>query len=293
MRKTVSQGIGRFFVVGCGNMGSSLIRGLNRAMPAVPMYCVDQNSTKINGLNVEIPRLTTFESIEAAATLFWPKNAKRSAGLTDVIIMCIKPQDLDSVGEKVRKYLPAEGVLVVTLLAGVTMAEVSACLGFKGPVIRAMPNIAAMVGAAATGMSANEVATDSDRDMAGKVFAAVGTQVWVKEELLDAVTGLSGSGPAFIYIVIEALTDGGVRMGLPRDVAAALATQTVLGSAMLVRSTGLHPAVLRDQVTTPGGTTISGIHELESHGIRAMMMNAVAIATERSHTLRKARSQKK
>jgi pyrroline-5-carboxylate reductase len=293
MNKAAAKVMGRFLIIGTGNMGSSLARGLHRAMPKIPMFGVDQHSVKVEALQQEIPAIVTFDTIENAAAAFWKKGFKRKSGETDVVILCIKPQDLDSVGDRLAKHLPSSDVLVMTLLAGVTMEEVSSCLRFKGPVVRAMPNIAAMVGAAATGMAANNLTSDADRAMAEQVFSAVGAAAWVKEELMDAVTGLSGSGPAFIYIVIEALTDGGVKMGLPRDVAASLATQTVLGSAMLVQSTGLHPAVLRDQVTTPGGTTISGIHELESHGIRAMMMNAVAIATERSHTLRKVRAQKK
>jgi pyrroline-5-carboxylate reductase len=127
-------------------------------------------------------------------------------------------------------------------------------------------------------------------DMAHQIFTSVGTASWTKESLMDAVTGLSGSGPAYIYMVIEALTDGGVKMGMPRPLALELATQTVLGSAALVQSTGLHPAILRDQVTTPGGTTIAAIHELEERGLRAMLISAVATATERSKMLRQSSS---
>ncbi|MCX6125201.1 MAG: hypothetical protein NTV34_10730 [Proteobacteria bacterium] len=122
--------------------------------------------------------------------------------------------------------------------------------------------------------------------LAHEIFASIGTASWTKESLMDAVTGLSGSGPAYVYMVIEALTDGGVKMGLPRPLALELATQTVVGSAKLVQSSGIHPAVLRDQVTTPGGTTISAIHELEERGLRAMLMSAVVTATERSKILR-------
>ena len=119
------------------------------------------------------------------------------------------------------------------------------------------------------------------------MFSAIGQADWTKESLLDAVTGLSGSGPAYLYMIIEALTDGGVKMGLPRNLSSRLATQTVLGSAMLVQQTGTHPAILREQVTTPGGTTIAAIHELEERGLRAMLISAVETATKRSADLRK------
>lgn len=149
-----------------------------------------------------------------------------------------------------------------------------------------MPNIAATVGAAATGMCSNGRADAGALTLAEGIFGAIGEASWTREGLLDAVTGLSGSGPAYIYMVIEALTEGGVKMGMPRTLAANLASQTVLGSAMLVKATGLHPAVLRDQVTTPGGTTITAIHELEERGLRAMLMHAVETATKRSAHLR-------
>jgi pyrroline-5-carboxylate reductase len=150
-----------------------------------------------------------------------------------------------------------------------------------------MPNIAATVGAAATAMAHNAACDEAHRGLAEKIFGAIGEADWTKESLMDAVTGLSGSGPAYLYMVIEALTDGGVKMGIPRTLSHRLATQTVLGSAMLVKETGLHPAILRDQVTTPGGTTINAIHELEDRGLRAMLISAVETATNRAAHLRK------
>ena len=282
--------VGRILIVGMGNMGSSLARGLHKALPKIPMYGTDLHPEKVRTVSSELHGFQSFSNIDSAANAFWPKGFKPKPNHSDVVVLCIKPQDLDSVAANLSKHLPSHNTMIITLLAGVTMDEVSSALDFNGPIIRAMPNIAAMVGAAATGMAANDLASDSHKAIAAQVFAAVGIAVWVKENQLDAVTGLSGSGPAYVYIVIESLTDGGVKMGLPREVASKLATQTVLGSAALVQSTGLHPAVLRDQVTTPGGTTISGIHELESHGIRAMLISAVAIATERAHTLRSARA---
>jgi pyrroline-5-carboxylate reductase len=202
------------------------------------------------------------------------------------VVFCVKPQDLTTVAQGLKGRI-APGSLVVSILAGVTIADVEQALEFKGAVVRAMPNIAATVGAAATAMCHNAACDEPHRKLAERLFGAIGEADWTKESLLDAVTGLSGSGPAYLYMIIEALTDGGVKMGIPRVLAHRLATQTVLGAALLVKETGLHPAVLRDQVTTPGGTTINAIHELEDRGLRAMLISAVETATNRAAHLRK------
>ena len=160
-------------------------------------------------------------------------------------------------------------------------------LGKDNPVVRCMPNIAATVDAAASAICACGSATSEHLEVSETILGAVGEVVRVEEQHMDAVTGLSGSGPAYIYMVIEALCDGGVKMGLPRDVAMKLATQTVAGAAQLVKESGEHPASLRDQVTTPGGTTIAAVHELEERGLRAMLISAVATATEQSRALNK------
>ena len=158
-------------------------------------------------------------------------------------------------------------------------------IGKNNPVVRVMPNIPAVVDEGASGVCIGEYANDEHREIAMKILGAVGEVEAVPEELMDVVTGLSGSGPAYIYMVIEALTDGGVMMGLPRNIATKLATQTVLGSAKLVRETNVHPAMLKDQVTTPGGTTIQAIKELEESGLRPMLIRAVETATNRSREL--------
>ena len=178
--------------------------------------------------------------------------------------------------------------LVRTILAGVTTDTICSALDQPLPVVRAMPNTPALVDEGATALAPGEYATDDHLSVAKEIFAAVGPVVEVLPEyLMDAVTGLSGSGPAYIYMVIEALTDGGVKMGLPRPQALKLAAQTVYGAAKLVLETGMHPAILRDQVTTPGGTTIAAIAELERHGLRPMLIEAVGTATARSQALRK------
>ena len=156
----------------------------------------------------------------------------------------------------------------------------------ENPVVRVMPNIASLVDEGAAAISPGTYASEEHKQIAARIFQAVGRVVFVNEHLLDAVTGLSGSGPAYIYMVIEALSDGGVKMGLPRDVALDLAAQTVLGAARLIQETGKHPAVLRDQVLTPGGTTIAAVHDLEIRGLRSMLISAVETATRRSRELR-------
>lgn len=260
-------------IIGVGNMGSSLIKGVLAKTPC------DFQRVKI--FDASIDKSNSFSShktIEVLKSFAGKRNE-------DVIVLCIKPQDLATVASSLKGRIP-KNALLVSILAGITMEDIADTFQFNGAVVRAMPNIAGMVGEAATAMCGSDGIDQEHVRLAEKLFRSIGEADWTKESNLDAVTGLSGSGPAYIYMVIEALTDGGVKMGLPRPLALSLATQTVLGSATLVKKTGLHPAVLRDQVTTPGGTTISAIHELEAHGLRAMLMSAVVTATEQSARLR-------
>ncbi|MDX1531401.1 MAG: pyrroline-5-carboxylate reductase, partial [Rhodothermales bacterium] len=181
----------------------------------------------------------------------------------------------------------APEALVLSVLAGVSTDAIAAALGSEQPVVRTMPNTPALVDEGAAALAGGPHASESDLRVAREVFESVGTVEVVPEYLMDAVTGLSGSGPAYIYMVIEALTDGGVKQGLPRPQALRLAAQTVFGAAKLVLETGKHPAILRDEVTTPGGTAIAAVADLERHGLRTMLINAVATATARSAELRK------
>jgi pyrroline-5-carboxylate reductase len=176
--------------------------------------------------------------------------------------------------------------LWISIAAGVPLATLASGLPDGTRIVRAMPNTPALVRAGATAYTANEHCTQDDRALANALFRAIGV-AWEcpSEALLDAVTGLSGSGPAYVFVLLEALSDAGVRMGLPRDAATALATQTVLGSALLAQTTGRHPAALKDQVTSPGGTTIAGLERLEALGFRAAIHEAVAAATRRSREL--------
>ena len=175
--------------------------------------------------------------------------------------------------------------LLISIAAGVTLARMEAALPAGARVIRVMPNTPALVGASASAFACGKSATPEDGQLAQKLFSSVGVALQVKETLLDAVTGLSGSGPAYVFLMIEALSDGGVAAGLPRDIATKLAAQTLLGSAKLLLETGQHPAALKDMVTSPGGTTIEGLHELEKAGVRGALINAVRAATDKSKKL--------
>lgn len=207
----------------------------------------------------------------------------------DILILAVKPQViaelLEQIGGHVQKRTPAP--LVVSIAAGITLAQLQKGLGPKIRVVRVMPNAPCLVEASACAFSGGECATQEDLDLIQTLLDDVGLAFRLPENLLDAVTGLSGSGPAFVYLMIEALSDGGVRAGLPRDVATALAAQTALGAAKMVLETGHHPGVLKDNVASPGGTTIAGLHELERAGVRGAFMSAVEAAARRSTELGK------
>jgi pyrroline-5-carboxylate reductase len=200
---------------------------------------------------------------------------------SDVLFLAVKPQHMVRVVAELKGVLTGEQ-LVVSIAAGIRMAVLSQGLGPGVRLVRVMPNTPCLVAQGACGFSLGDVATPADGQLVQQLLESVGIAVEVEEKLLDAVTGLSGSGPAFIYMMIEALSDGGVRMGLPRQVATALAAQTVLGSAQMVIKTGEHPGVLKDRVTSPGGTTIAGVQALEDGGLRSAMIAAVEAATLRS-----------
>ncbi len=262
-------------ILGAGNIGSALLKGVINAKltPPKKIIACDISKEKLRILTEEWKVRTTTDLKEAVSS-------------SDIILLCIKPQTLYSVLEIIKQVIQPHH-LIISIVAGMRIANIQQMLGGKIGIARAMPNIAATVDEGAAAIAFGEHITNDQQKVAKSIFEAVGDVVTVAEDQLDAVTGLSGSGPAYIYMVIEALVDGGVKMGLSREVANKLAIQTVLGSAKLAKCSGLHPAILRDQVTTPGGTTINAIHELESHGLRAMLINAVVTATRRSEELSK------
>ncbi len=206
------------------------------------------------------------------------------AKFANILILAVKPGNVTELLDEIRPVFSAKHLLI-SIAAGVPIARMEAGLGNDARVIRVMPNTPALVNASATAFALGKTATKDDGELAKKLFSSVGIAYQLKESLLDAVTGLSGSGPAYVFMAIEALSDGGVAAGLPRDVATQLAAQTVFGSAKMLLETGLHPGVLKDMVTSPGGTTVEGLHELEKGKMRASFISAVRAATDKSKKL--------
>jgi pyrroline-5-carboxylate reductase len=260
-------------VIGGGKMGAALVKGVIRAGVAAAkrIWVAEPSDAARNALAKETGVHVTADNAAAA------RNAR-------VVILAVKPDVTLGALAQIKPVF-AKDHLLLSIAAGVTLAKLEAALPAGARVIRAMPNTPALVGAGAAAFAVGPTATTTDAALAQKILGAVGVAFQLPEKLLDAVTGLSGSGPAYIYMVIESLSDGGVAMGLPRDVATRLAAQTVLGAAKMVLETGLHPGVLKDHVTSPGGTTIEGIHALEAGSLRATFMRAVKAATEKSKLL--------
>lgn len=234
-----------------------------------------------------------FDVVPAAAQRFHELTGGRIAGsvgdvllAADVIFLAVKPQQMSALLSAARGAA-VQRQLFVSIAAGVSLAALQQGLGDQARVIRVMPNTPCLVGEGASAFSLGVQATPEDGELVRELLSTIGIAVSVPESQLDAVTGLSGSGPAYVYVMIEAMSDAGVRVGLPREVAHRLAAQTVLGAAQMVLSTGQHPGVLKDAVASPGGTTIAGLHVLEQRGFRGALMDAVQAATERSRQLGK------
>lgn len=259
--------------LGAGKMGAALARGFIQAELMSPKDI-------IAGDPHESARKRFSDEVGAEVTKYNRHVAKSAA----VLILAVKPDHVSEALAEMREAF-AKNHLLISIAAGVTLAKLEGALPAGARVIRVMPNTPALVGAGASAFALGKSATGTDGELAKKLLSAVGIAFQVKESLLDAVTGLSGSGPAYVYQFIEALSDGGVAVGLPRDTATKLAAQTVLGAAKMVLETGQHPGALKDQVTSPGGTTIEGLHELEKGKLRGAVMSAVRAATEKSKKL--------
>ncbi|HEX4385449.1 MAG TPA: pyrroline-5-carboxylate reductase [Myxococcales bacterium] len=262
----------RLGFIGAGNMGEALLKGLLKTQ-------------KPEQIRVSARRPERVAELEKTYGVKGGSNAE-IAGSSDVLLLCVKPQILDQV---LRGLEVSPSTLIISVAAGVPIAAIERRLhhgaGSPPRVVRAMPNTPATVGAGATGIALSEHATDADLATAKMVFDSVGLTVVLEESQLDAVTGLSGSGPAYLFLIIEALSDAGVKVGLSRRASMQLAAQTVLGSAKLLIESGQHPGMLKDGVTSPGGTAIAGLHTLEAGGLRNVLMNAVEAATRRSREL--------
>ncbi len=259
--------------LGAGNMAEALIRGLlqNGNVPPQRLVATARRAERIQELGTKYGVRALSDNVEAC----------REA---DVVMLCVKPQAMDKLLVEIAPAIDASK-LVVSVAAGVPIAAIERTLGAGARIIRTMPNTPALVGQGACALARGEHATEDDVMVASAIFDAVGISTVVEEALLDAVTGLSGSGPAYVFLVIEALSDAGVKVGLPRYTALRLAAQTVLGSAQLLLQTQGHPGQLKDQVTSPGGTAIAGLHTLEAGGLRTTLINAVEAATRRAREL--------
>ncbi len=261
--------------IGAGQMARALAKGFIQAGLVKPNQLVAADP---------VPAAAQQFVDEVAGASLLTSNSAVIAQAS-VVFLAVKPQSMAAVFAELAGKVPP-GKLFVSIAAGVTLARLEG--GLKtARVIRVMPNTPALVGEGAAAYALGSGATAEDGQLVGALLSAVGKAFAVEEKLLDAVTGLSGSGPAFVYVMIEALSDGGVRMGLPREVAAALAAQTVRGAAAMVIETGEHTSVLKDKVASPGGTTIAGLQALEDRGLRGALIAAVEAATRRSQELGK------
>ncbi|MFW6278914.1 MAG: pyrroline-5-carboxylate reductase [Bacillota bacterium] len=258
-------------VIGLGQMGSTLVQGI-----------LDQgvfSAEEIIGCDLRHKELEASFADRITTTA----DNRVGARQAEVILLAVKPQVIDQVLTEIKDLV--EDKLLISIAAGVTIDRIKNNLPASVRLVRVMPNTPALVKAGISALSFSDNCTTKDRELTHQIFCGVGEVIAVKEEMMDAITGLSGSGPAYVYTMIEALSDGGVLKGLPRKQALKLAAATVLGSAKMVLETEKHPAELKDMVTSPGGTTIAGLEELESGAFRSLLIKTVKRATERSEEL--------
>lgn len=262
----------RIVFIGGGAIAEAILRGILKAglVSAAQVTVCDVAAERLAYLNSTFAVSTSLDSAEAAAK-------------ADVLFLTVKPQVIGGVLDTLSPAV-AKTTIVISVAAGITIATLQNKLP-EVPIVRVMPNTPVAVGEGMSAVALGQYADAKSGEIALAVFSSVGKAVKVGEEALDAVTGLSGSGPGFMYVLIDALADAGVRVGLPRQLALTLAAQTMCGSAKMVLETGEHPGKLRDMVTSPGGTTIAGIHVLEQQRVRAALIDAVVAATERSREM--------
>lgn len=259
--------------LGAGKMATALAKGFINAKLAGPkeILASDPIDSARKHFAAETGSKTTLSNADVAQ-------------FAEVLFLAVKPDQVAGVLSEIRPHFTGTHLLI-SIAAGVPIAKLESGLRSDARIIRVMPNTPALIGLSASAYALGKQATRTDGELALKLLSSVGVAFQLKESLLDAVTGLSGSGPAYVYMIIEALSDGGVAAGLPRDVATKLAAQTVLGSAKMVLETGMHPGILKDMVTSPGGTTVEGLHEIEKGGVRGALISAVRAATEKSKKL--------
>ena len=265
----------RIAIIGVGNMGEALVGGIVKTglLDPARIAAFDADRERLKAISEKWKITAANDNTEAVRE-------------SDVIVLAVKPKTIPAVLNEIRSVV-APRQMMLSIAAGVRTSLIEKRLNVPCPVVRAMPNTPALVGCGIAAICPGKFAKQEHLVLARTLLGAVGEVVVVTESQMDAVTGLSGSGPAYVYTLIEALSDGGVKMGLPRSIALKLAAQTVLGAAKMVLETGEHPAVLRDRVTSPGGTTITGMQVLESKGFRDAAISAVEAATRRSEELGK------
>ena len=265
----------RIAFIGAGSMAEALIRGLLKAGATEPasIIATGRRQERLDDLHADYGVEVTLDNAEAAAR-------------ADVVVLSVKPQIFERILAEIAPSISGKS-LVISIAAGITISEITSAFPKEARVWRAMPNLPAVVDAGAAAIAVGEPCNEEDERQVRAIFEAVGEVTQVDEALMDAVTGLSGSGPAYVFMIIEALSDAGVKVGLSRRQSQILAAQTVLGSAKLLIETGEHPGVLKDRVTSPGGTAIVGLHTLEEGGLRTTLINAVVAATERCKELAK------
>lgn len=260
-------------LVGTGNMGEALIHGLLHGHLCRPdqILCSDVRPERLKAIREKYGVKGTSHNTEVV---------KQS----DIIILAVKPQIMKQVVDEIAKYLDLSK-LIISIAAGVPLEAIESCAKKELKLIRVMPNICVSVREGVSAIAGGKHTQREDLMLAKTIFDSVGKSLFIEEDLLDAVTGLSGSGPAYIFLIIDALADAGVKVGLSRDDTLILASQTVLGAAKMLIETGEHPGKLKDLVTSPGGTAIAGLHTLEEGGLRTTLINAVEVATQRSKVL--------
>lgn len=265
---STGQTIRKLGVIGAGVMGKALIQGLTRkqVVPIGQVWATAKTEASCDKLREElgIPAYTNYKDLLAD---------------TDVILVCVKPKGLKKALERLTSYGLPKDTLIISIVAGASIEQMEAALASENPVIRAMTNTPCLVGQGMTAVCGGTHATEAHMKIVLQIFEAVGQCIELDETHFDAVTSLSGSGPAYMYLMMEALADGGVRVGLPRDAALKIVAQTVLGAASMVQQSGRHPASLRDDVTTPAGCTIGALLVMEDGKIRSVLARAVEEAT--------------
>ncbi|MCD6152510.1 MAG: pyrroline-5-carboxylate reductase [Syntrophobacterales bacterium] len=263
----------RVSIIGGGNMGEVIASGV-----------ISSNLVSIETLVISDSAEERLIYLKKKYQVRTMRNNTEAAQYADIVILAVKPQNIEKVLEEITDSVD-KTKLIVSIAAGISTKVIEGYLKKGIHVIRAMPNIPALISEGATALAAGDKATDDDLELVRQIFDSIGITVIVKEELMDAVTGLSGSGPAYVFIIIEALSDAGVKMGLTRNTALRLAAQTVVGAARLCLKGDKHPAQLKDMVTSAGGTTIAGVKALEDGRLRGTLMSAVEVATIRSKEL--------